>query len=298
MENDRRKKAAEQYEQKMRVAEEREKKRAEGGFESDYIKIDILPKFEDKEKRTLRILPTKDALQFYLDNSENEDAIFADECIATTEICNHFNVGSRRQPVACLNFFNNEPCPVCEENDELYKTGDSDDKKLSEEMRRSFSHVYFVIWREHEDHAKPEDAEKIWAYHTNATVDTRLTGMFGNPKIPFLDGVFEGTDIEVTRIGTGMKGTNYTVDDTREQSFLFTNEDGDFDYEAADRLVAKLPDIFEYGKPFLNYEETKAVLLGSSIKEVVKERHADDAPAEKKEEPKKEAPKRGTRGRK
>jgi hypothetical protein len=292
----RKQKAREIYEEEMRKKEEQDK----NSGNSDFIRVDMLPKFGDKEKRTLRIVPALEALKFYLENSEDEEAVFEDEAYPVQEICNHFRVGAQNQVVACLNFFNKEECPVCEEIEELKKTEDEDDIKYAKELRASYQHVWFVIWREH-----TEDPQKVWAWHVSNTVNTQLMGLYGNKKIPELDRIFDGTDIEVTRFGMSMKATTYQIDDAREESFLFTTEDGEFDFEAADKLVENMTDIFEYGKPFMNYEETQRVLMGESIKEVMADKYGksegDEEPSDEKppydaddDKPKRSRPTRGS----
>jgi len=122
-----------------------------------------------------------------------------------------------------------------------------------------------------------------------------------NPKVPDLDHVFAGTDIEVIRSGAkGYDKTTYAIDDVREgESYLYTNEDGDFDYERAERLLEVLPDVTEYGAPFLSYDETKAVMEGDSFKDVFAARNENGEVAEEtpKEEEKPKGRGRG-RGRK
>lgn len=299
--------AKELVEKRVQEAEERDKK----GFdreERDYEKVDRLPSgkdWKDNETRTLRILPAKDAFAYYLEHDE-EDAVYEDEAFPVQEIGNHFRVGTKKQTVVCLKFWNEGACPVCEEIAELYETKDEDDARYAKEMRLAKSFVRFVVWREwQEDH--PNDPIKVWAWQCSKTVDTDVVKLYSDTRIPDPDALYDGTDIEVTRHGTTMKGTSYDVCDVREESFAFTNEDGDFDYETAEKVCNDLPDIFEWGKPFMAYDETLEVLKGKSVKEVIAARYAeengsegeesDEEPPYDADDDEDEKPRRNPRGR-
>jgi len=233
------------------------------------VKIDRLPSWKDKEKRILRILPSKAALQFYLD-SEDEDAEFEDEAMPYQELRTHFKVGSQNQICACLNFWNDEDCPVCEEIAALKETGDKKDKYTANDMWASQRFARFVLWK------NSDEPKKVWLWECSKTVDTDVMALYMDTRIPDPDLLFEGTDIEVTRHGMGQKDTTYRVSDTREVSFMVTTEDGEFDWEAAEEINNVLPDIFEHGKPFLNYEETKLLVEGSTLQDVIALRNGEE----------------------
>jgi hypothetical protein len=298
--------AQELIEQRVKEQEEQDKK----GFDrelKDYEIVERLPKWKDGETRTLRVLPAVDAFKYYLEHDE-EDAVFEDEAFPVQEIGDHYNVGPKKQKVSCLKFWGDDSCPVCEEIAELYATKDEDDEQYAKDMRLSKAFVRFVVWREWQED-NPNEPIKVWAWQCSKTVDTDVVKLYSNTKIPDPDALYDGTDIEVTRHGTTMKGTSYDIDDVREESFAFTTEDGEFDYETAEKVCEMLPDIFKWSKPFLTYEETESVLKGETVKAVMSARYAneviddgeeseDEPPFDiPEEEDEKERPRRSSRGR-
>jgi len=251
---------------RKRYEEMVEQSKASGGFE-ERVKLNYLT-FKDKETKILRILPVPEALAWYLENDEGE---YTKDAFPVGEFFKHWKVGPNKAQLSCLSKHNNEPCPVCELIEELKGTGDKDDKEYASDMWASGRYAWFAI-----DRADCED-EKWFVWEVSNTVSSTLLSKLSNAKIPELDHVFEGTDIEVTRHGAkGDRKTKYEIDDVREVSFLYTNDKGEFDYERAEKLLDKLADAREYSSPFLNYDETKAVMQGEGIKDVLKARNSDN----------------------
>jgi hypothetical protein len=294
--------AKELYDKRMKEKEEFDNR---DNSDSNYIKVDWLPSgknWKDKEKRTLRILPARDVLQFYLDNADDDEAEYENESIPMQELRTHFNVGSQNGICSCLSYWNNEPCPVCEEIEELKSTGEEDDKKEADSMWPKRRFARFVLWREH------SEPNKVWLWECNWSTDTDIVALYNNTKVPDPDLIFDGTDIEVTREGAaGNSKTTYRVEDVREESMMVVDEDGEFDWEAAEEILANLPDIFEHGKPFLDYEETKMVVEGYSVKDVVAMRYEEgedsgesdvEPPFDTEDEEPEDKPTRGKRGSK
>jgi len=284
----RKQKAAAEYKARIAEAKRKDREREEGGFSERVIAV-RMPNWKDDEKRTLRIIPAREAMRFYLDNADDEDAVFDDEAYPVQEMCTHFKVGAKKGIIPCASFYNDEPCAVDDEIKELFASGDEDDAKYAKAMYGGHRFARFVLWR-----GNPKnEPNKVWAWEMSKTVDTDVIALYMDTKIKDLDMMWEGMDIDVTRNGMGQENTKYQVKDVREESYMVATEDGEFDYEAAEKIYANLPDIFEYNTPFMTYDEVKKVVNGMSVKEVMKERHNDE---EAKPEAKEEKPKRG-RGR-
>ena len=280
---------------RKRCEELKEQSKGGGDFE-DRVKMNYMT-LADKETKILRVIPIPAALKWYL---ENDDGEYEEDAFPYGEFFKHWRVGPNKVSLPCLSKHNNEACPVCELIAELKGTGDPDDKKYGSDMWASTRFVWFVIDRE-DDAPDEEGREKWFVWEVSNTVNEQLMSKLANPKVPDLDHVFAGTDIEVIRSGAkGYDKTTYAIDDVREgESYLYTNEDGDFDYERAERLLEVLPDVTEYGAPFLSYDETKAVMEGDSFKDVFAARNENGEVAEEtpKEEEKPKGRGRG-RGRK
>ena len=289
----RKQKAKEEYDARVAEAKRAEEARENGDFGDEVIRAERMPVWEEGESRTLRIIPAKDAMRFYLDNSEEEDIVFEDEAYPVQELCTHFKVGPKKAIIPCDSFYNDKPCAVDDEIKELKASGDEDDAKYASDMYAGHRFARFVLWR---DNPKNEPL-KVWAWEVSKTTDTDVIALYMNNKIQELDLMWEGMDIEVTRHGV-KKETKYRVEDVREESYIVETEDGEFDYEAVEKIYANLPNIFEYNLPFLSYDEVKEVVNGLSVKDVIKARYADATEAKDAPKPEEEdKPKRG-RGRK
>lgn len=274
-------------EEEKRLAAEMERKQSSN---FDRIKVEQLPKFDDGEERILRILPTREYMQWLLTAKDGE--VFDDDAFPYAEKWVHFKVGKSGAAFACLSKHNNEPCPICDERTKLYGTGDSDDKKEADGMKIANQFDFFVCWRGHEDQPYRWTISPQWA--------NMVVSLFANKDYNDLDDPEEGHDIKVKRTGKGYNDTKYVINPRPKPCPLFEGDDGDLDMEKMRAWVELLPEISESAKPFMTYEEGEALLMGASIGDVMKARAKENGtdfdPKEiEREEP--EPPRRSSRRR-
>ena len=277
---------------KARFRQEQEKTSEElknaGTFEDDRIKAIFMPTFADQEERELRIVTAKKAFEWYM---KNDEGYFEEDVLPYRKIGKHFNVGAKGTPLPCLAFHNKEACPACEECEEL-KKGDEDNVEQAKEMRLQQKYVWIFQWVD-----APKaliDVPLIW--EVGLKQHNQFLGLMGNTRAPEFDHPFEGASVFIKRIGKkGDSNTFYETDYEKEEALMFVNDDGEFDYERAEAFLAKLVDIEEYGNPFLSYEETKAIVYGESLIDVLKARNG--APDKAEDEPEEEKPERSSRSR-
>lgn len=271
---------------KARFRKEQEKtseelKNANNFEESDRIKTVFMPTFTDQEERELRFVPAKAAFEWYM---KNDEGYFEGDVLPYRKVGKHFIKGRGGiAPTPCLAFHNKEACPACEECEELRSSGDADNTEQAKDMRLQHKYTWIFNWVNAPE--KFVDVPLVW--EVGLKQHNQFLGLMGNTRAPEFDHPFEGASVFVKRIGAkGDSNTFYETDYEKDDSYMFVNDDGEFDYERAEAFIKKLPDIETYGDPFLNYEETKAIVYGDSLIDVLKARN--DAPEEPKEEPKEE----------
>lgn len=240
----------------MKEKYQKEAKRIEkeNTFESFGEKIPYLPKFSDGETRYLRILPEKKFGIFFLEADEDEE--FQNPQYPYAEVWKHFGVGIERNSVPCPAKMLGESCAVCNEVEALRKSGDTDDGKTANSIRVQHRFDFFVIWREHE-----EDGYYLWEISPKWGND--VVSILGNTDLKGeVDDPMDGRDIKVTRHGLGVNNTKYRIDFMPESSMLCSyteEEDGEecevLDEEKMREWMKDVPDITEYGKPFLTSEQ-------------------------------------------
>ena len=252
---------------------------AENFEESDFITPVYMPTFANMEERELRVVPAKEALQWYL---ENDEGYFEEDVFPYKKVGKHFKVGRSGSIMPCLNFHLNEPCPVCEENEELKSTGDEDNAEQAKEMRLQRKYAWIFKWVDAPDEFV--DVPLVW--EVGLKQHNQFLGLLSNTRAPEFDHPFEGASIFVKRIGKkGSAQTYYETDYEKDGACpMFVDADGEFDYETAEAFMEKLPDIVTFGNPFLNYDETKKVVFGSSITDVLKARNNSSESANKEPE--------------
>lgn len=272
-------------EEEKRVQEETERRST---FEP---RTERLPKFDDGEERTLRILPTKEYMKWLLEANDGDE--FDDDAFPYAEKWTHFQVGKTKGIFACLSKHNNEPCPVCEERNALFATKDEDDKKIADAMRISYQFAFFVAWRGKEDQPYLWELSPQWA--------NMIISLLANPDYGDLDDPEEGHDIRVKRIGKNWKDTRYIITARPKSSYLFEDEDGELDMDKLEEWSVLIPEISDQVKPYLSYEEGKAMLGGKAIGEIMEARAKADGtdfnPKELEEEPDEKPVRRGRRRR-
>ena len=198
---------------------------------------------------------------------------------AWTESTMHFGIGSEKAALPCLGVINS-PCPVCEAYDEDSKSEDPAIKASAKLIARKHQWDWFVEWRGFE-----EEGPYVWALADQWS--TRMISLIANTDYNVMYDPFKGHDIRVTRTGKGMNDTSYNIDiippesgNIKEGSFLYEtileDDDGnykDFDFEKGKQVLDVLPDITQFQKPILNYEEYSAILNDEkTVKEIYREK--------------------------
>jgi len=258
-----------------RKQQEKIEKRANSG---NFIeRLPFLPKFNDKEERILRIICSKEALQWLIDNPEKNHDDYTEEVdnavgFAWKDTSQHFAVGSGNASLPCLREIN-MPCPICEAYEEDIKSGTEAIKKAASNIRCKHRYTFFVEWRGHED-----EGPFIWS-PADEWSDMAMAHIADNDHSLIYD-PFIGHDLKVIRRGTGRSNTKYTITVRSEEVFLYevvTEEDGeevsDFDFEKGTKVLEVLPSIVTYMVPELSYEDYEAILTNEkTVKQCYKEK--------------------------
>jgi hypothetical protein len=108
------------------------------------------------------------------------------------------------------------PCPVCELIDQLYKSGDKDNKALASQLRIRKMYWMNIIVRDKNGDKGP------FIYTPGVTVFNQITTLIGDPDYGDIMDVEDGIDITIERTGTGMN-TEYQVTPRRNSSPLHSD---------------------------------------------------------------------------
>lgn len=120
-----------------------------------------------------------------------------------------FKFGGRDRAIACSQFSNRGPCPVCQFVDKLKASGDEDLKKLGDNLRLRKKYWFNVIFRDKEGKAIPD--AKIKMLGVNQKFLDAVMEAMDDPDTGDISDPDEGHDVVVKRTGTTMTDTRYGV---------------------------------------------------------------------------------------
>lgn len=257
-------------------------------------KIPFLPKFDDGETRYLRILPERKYGLFFLDSGEDDE--YENPQFPYAEVWKHFCIGKGNHSMPCPKHMSGEECPICEEVDSLYKSDDEDDKTYAGKIRPQHKVVFFVIWRGHED-----DGPYLWELAPKWSKD--IISILGNTDYDDeIDDPEDGHDLKVTRHGEDFNNTSYRIDAHPKSSLLcsMVEVDKGVEYDVLDdekmrEWMEPLPDITDFGKPFLTLEQLTLLFEEKASMSDFQTDSSTDFNSEKMEEEQKSSRKRRRR---
>lgn len=160
-----------------------------------------------------------------------------------------YNVGPNKKMVV-VPINDNEPCPIKDFVDALFKTGDKDDEKLAKRMRATTRYYFNIIDRSLEE--GDEGYGEVMVFGCGASIFTDVLGLIVDPDYGDITDPENGYDIIITRTGTGLD-TEYKVNARPKQTPI-----GFDDWE--DKLV----DLSIFTK-VKSYEEREAILNGEEL---------------------------------
>ncbi len=260
-------------------------------------RLPFLPKFQDGEKRYLRIIPEKKYGLFFLEAGEDDE--FENPQYPYAEVWKHFKINSANNSVSCPAKMLGEECPVCDEVASLKESGDKDDLIRADIIRAQHKYIFFVVWRDHED-----DGPYQWELSPKWGKD--IVSILGNTDYEAeIDDPEEGYDLKVVRHGMDYNNTTYRIDMYSKSTMLcsYIEEEDDEEYvvlneEKMKEWLEAVPDITEFGKPFLTLEQlTKLFNEEATMSDLLG--NGDDSfnPEEIEKEEEEEKPKRRRRKR-
>lgn len=123
----------------------------------------------------------------------------------------HYIPGGRAAAI-CPRVTLDEPCPICEYVDALYRQGDKASKEFAKKIRAQRQYWMSIINRDNEK-AGPV------IYSAAKTVFSAIATLVRDPDYGEVYDIDTGTDVIVTRTGTGLE-TRYQVQAKRKESPL------------------------------------------------------------------------------
>lgn len=163
--------------------------------------------------------------------------------------------------VRCPHFTSNEelPCPICELVEQAYQERDADFVKALK-VRRAF-HMNVIV-RAARDSGKEDQGPFIWT--PGVQVFEKLTEVIGDPDFGDITDVYTGSDILVSRKGSGLS-TEYHIVPGRYASSLdgVKQDDGSPNEEKIQELLKNAVDLRKVLDSLPSYDEL-ANMLGES----------------------------------
>jgi hypothetical protein len=240
----------------VKAAQEEAAKTQEYSGDSDFIRLPILPKWNDGETRYIRILPPVEALKWLLDNP---DESFQEYCandigpaLAWRTVYLHFGIQGKGV-LPCRRMIN-KPCPICEAYEEDKDSPEKVVRESAENIKPQEKVTFFVLVRDWDD-----QGPYIWT--TARKWANKVFSKFGNPDYELEYDPLEGRDLRITRKGAEFNNTDYEVDRKPDKSFIYSvegeDEDGAYiepDFDKMRELAENLPSIGHQNDPVLSYD--------------------------------------------
>lgn len=174
---------------------------------------------------TIRILPAVGTMDYFF-----------------VEVGLHYmGEGTNRSPFYCPSICTEgqQPCPICEVNEELFKAGEKD---AASKFRAGRSFYMNVVDRAHPD-------QGVLKYAPGTTIFASIASMIQDPDYGDISDAAEGFDIKIERTGEGRENTRYQVRPVRRSTPL--GDDGQ-----AKQWLKDAEDLKEYvAGQLLSYEE-------------------------------------------
>jgi len=167
----------------------------------DEMGLDDTSFFKPKEGRnTIRVLPGVGEMDDYF----------------WTVVGKHYIPGAQHATTCPLITADN-PCPICEYVSSLYRSTDSDEKDVAKRIRAQRQYWINVINRDKENLGP-------LIYPAPKTVFAAIASLVRDPDYGAVYDVDVGTDVVITRTGTGIE-TRYQVQAKRKESPLSDDDD-------------------------------------------------------------------------
>lgn len=200
-----------------RSADEVTKRAESGGNHYDVYLKDVVKMFKANDKdNTIRILPpTWDQPKHY-----------------GLDIWVHYGVGPDRQTYLCLHKMKGEPCPICEEQQQMQRAGEED---LAKELKATRRVLVYLIDRDHE-----KEGVQAWAMPQGLDADiTKVSVDKRTQEVLPLDHPDEGYDVNFEKNGQQQRTKYEGVALARRESSLGDDTWLDFavDHPLPDQLV-------------------------------------------------------------
>lgn len=243
---------------KINRAKMMEKVNAISTVSSSPNRIGYIKKFEDQNRRLIRILPPKSLLVFLRDN-RNSNKTYDLTDFPWREIGVHYGVSSNsKERVYCPRAMSNLPCPICEMVEELKKSKSKDDLEQAKNMRLQYRYQYLAI--EKTSDADTKEGPKFW--EISRTPHNKIIGIFQDTDYGDISDPEEGYDLKVTRIAFKMNEQDqYRIVAAKDASPILTLEDGDIDWDTIFGYLETLPDLSDPVSIF-SYDELSDILDG------------------------------------
>lgn len=191
------------------------------------------------------------------------------------DIWGHYGIGPDRSSFLCLQKHQDEPCPVCEERQELYDAGDED------EARPLLARKRVAMWII--DRKEESKGAQLWCAPWTLDQEIAKQSSSEDGEVLAIDHPEEGYDVIFTREGERER-TKYTgVKLARKESPIADDED---DLAEIMEFIIEnpVPSVLE----FSDYDHMKKTFAGAESKKKSKRRDEEEE-EEEDEKPKKKA---------
>lgn len=189
----------------------------------------------------------------------------------------HINGSGRYYSTVCPTSFG-KPCPICEQNRDLWK--DEATKTLASQRKRR--EKYFANILILEDKLTPENVGKVFVYEFGAQIFGKIEGMYNpqyedqNPVDPF--DLFEGAGFRVRANNTKKKIGANKIMEYDESAFISPAPLYGGDEKKLEEVMKQIHDLsdFDGSKELQTYEEIEARFLEVTAKRVSASSKKDD----------------------
>ncbi len=239
-----------------RVVKDHSRAKADTGGKTNYVKL-------KDGANVVRVLPP-----------------WSDECVPYKQAAFHYGVVQKRA-LACPKKMHGNDCPICDEVDRLFATGDKRDEEEARQFMSKWRVFYNVIDRS-------DEAAGVQVLGVGNSIHERVTSFFADPDYGDISNIDDGTDVVIDKTGSGFN-TRYTTSCKRNATPL-SDHDDDID-EWLDSLVDLDVIVKEY-----SYEDLEIAWADpEEFKRLDEDRTKlkdDDAPRRQREAPRRQPARR------